>query len=87
MRKKNRRRGKNLLSYMSCNYDQTKLEAPLLTYRFAALNLGRRHYEVVLSAPTYLDVFVAGFKSQRRAVRLVNQLNKYFDAHRLVAHA
>lgn len=84
MRKKNRRRGKNLLSYMSCNYDQTKLEAPLLTYRYAEYSLGPRHYEALLTAAGHLDVVVAGFKSRRRAHRLAVQLNKYLYAHQLI---
>lgn len=87
MRKKNRRRGKNLLSYMSCNYDQTKLEAPLLTYHHAEYSLSSRRHKVMVWTDYFEGVDVAGFKSRRRAVRLVNQLNKYFDAHRFVSHA
>lgn len=84
MRKKNRRRDKNLLSYMSCNYDQTKLEAPLLTYRYAEYSLGPRRYKVLLIAIGYLDIVVAGFKSRRRAHRLAVQLNKHLHAHQLI---
>lgn len=87
MRKKKSKRGKNLLSYMSCNYDQTKLEAPLLTYHHAEYSRSPRRHKAMVWTDYLEGVDVAGFKSQRRAVRLVNQLNKYFDAHRLVARA
>lgn len=90
MRKKKAKRNKNLLSYMSCNYDQTKLRRPLLEHYHASaryLTAGRWVVWMFSTCRGVPYTPVAGFRSMRRARRLVEALNAYLAAHSLISHA
>jgi len=87
MRKKKRKRNKNLLSHMSCNYDQTKLTRPLPEYSRAVVFIGGRGWCVAMRAPDNTFDFITSFRKRRRARRLSMQLASCLYAHRLVIDA